>query len=75
MPEAIMSKYVYWREQCKSCTNRQHCLHREQTEDLIRKLSELERNHIGAYGTLKFTCDYFVVDVTTLDMTGHTCGG
>lgn len=70
-----MDKYVYWREQCKSCASRRNCPYRERTEDFIHKLSELERSHIGAYGTLSFNCDYFNVDPTTLDVTGHTCGG
>lgn len=54
--------WIYWKEQCLYCKNRIECEYIDKVKVLIDKLSETEKSVPGVYGTLKWTCDYFVIN-------------
>ena len=54
--------WIYWKEQCLYCKNRIGCEYIDKVKTLIDKLSETEKSVPGVYGTLKWTCDYFIVN-------------
>ena len=54
--------WIYWKEQCKYCSNYENCSYYNKAKELISKLDNIDRHTTGIYGTLKWTCDYFMVD-------------
>jgi hypothetical protein len=57
--------WVYWKERCNYCVNREECKHKEKVLELMDILDDDEKdfclkNHI--YGTLDWKCDYFFFD-------------
>lgn len=54
--------WIYWKEQCKYCQNRIDCQYYDKVQQLIENLYQAEHSVKGAYGTLKWTCDYFYFD-------------
>lgn len=54
--------WIYWKEQCKYCKNRENCEYKKKVSKYIEALASLENLADGVYGTTKFTCDYNVID-------------
>jgi hypothetical protein len=60
--------WVYWKERCNYCVNREECKYKEKVLELMDILDDDEKdfclkNHI--YGTLDWKCDYFFFDDRT----------
>ena len=55
----IDGKWIYWKEQCEYCTNRKVCDYRENVKEYTKKLEAIEAK---VYGSLRFKCDYFILD-------------
>lgn len=54
--------WIYWKEQCNYCSNYKNCSYYNKAQELISKLDNIDRHTTGIYGTLKWTCDYFIAD-------------
>lgn len=54
--------WIYWKDQCKYCQNSTNCNQYDNVQELMEKLSQVDKSVKGAYGTLKWTCDYFYFD-------------
>ena len=54
--------WIYWREECSYCINRKNCQYKDKMIEFKNKLHNLEKETKGIYGSLKFNCDYFMVD-------------
>lgn len=57
-----MNSWVYWKDECDYCAKNKKCQICRQTKDFRGALGTLERNTEKVYGTLKFNCDYFIID-------------
>lgn len=56
------SKYwVYYKEQCKYCLNREECQYKEKVKKYLEALDALDDK--GIYGNTSFWCDYYMLDV------------
>lgn len=55
-----MKYWVYYKEQCKYCLNRERCDYTEKVQAYIEKIEALDSN--GIYGTTAFWCDYYNLD-------------
>lgn len=54
--------WIYWKEECRYCINQNGCEYKRQMINFKTALAYMEKSVKGIYGTLKFNCDYFVVD-------------
>jgi len=54
--------YVYWKEECKICIQREDCPHKEDVKEFKQKLTDLENKFKNVSGSLKFNCDHFSID-------------
>ena len=60
--------WVYWKDQCLYCMNREKCEYKNTVIDYIQRLREFEKNYFticcgqNIYGTTDFWCDYYIVD-------------
>lgn len=54
--------WIYWKEECRYCVNQSNCEYKRQMINFKTALAYMEKSVKGIYGTLKFNCDYFVVD-------------
>ena len=52
--------WIYWKEQCHYCLNRNNCEYKPRMGEYIAALDAIDDH--GVYGSLKFNCDYFCVD-------------
>lgn len=56
-----MQRYwVYYKEQCNYCSNRDICDYKEKVNQYIKELENLDSR--GIYGTTSFWCDYYNLD-------------
>ena len=55
-----MSKWIYWKEQCKYCVNNNPCNYPENKEAMESLIKWEKENRF--YGGLKLMCDYFYLD-------------
>ena len=55
--------WVYWKERCLYCKNKNNCEYKERVAELINKLTEAEKSIPKVYGTLDWKCDYYILDV------------
>ena len=53
---------VYWKDQCRFCTNRMFCKYGDAVELLQARLKVVELETVGCYGTLTFWCEYYKED-------------
>lgn len=61
----VNGKWIYWKEQCKYCSNSFSCVYKETVKDYINNLNSIV--YPGIYGTLNWRCDYFVFDEKKYD--------
>lgn len=54
--------WIYWKEQCEYCKNKEGCEYKNRVQDLIERFSKVESSSPGVYGSLSWKCDYFIVD-------------
>lgn len=68
------NKWVYWKEECDMCSNRTNCEYEENARKYRKDLAKVKSSNV--YGTLKFNCDYFVLDEEKYDKEnpGECCG-
>lgn len=52
--------WVYFKEQCKYCLNREKCDYTKKVKKYIENLDALDSS--GIYGTTTFWCDYYILD-------------
>lgn len=58
--EPVRGEWVYWKEQCEYCMNRNTCPYTENQES-IKSLKQWEKEN-KFWGSLKLICDYYVLD-------------
>ena len=54
--------WIYWKEECRYCVNRNRCEYKRQMIDFKTALVYMKKSLKGIYGTLKFNCNYFLLD-------------
>ena len=54
--------WIYWKEQCLYCKNRINCEYVDNVAKLIENLAITEKSIPNTFGTLKWTCDYFIIN-------------
>lgn len=52
--------WVYYKEQCKYCSNRKGCKYKEKVKKYIDQIESIDNK--GIYGTTSFWCDYYILD-------------
>ena len=57
--------WIYWAEQCEYCKLRNRCEYRRNVEGYIAALRDVDSS--DTYGSLKWNCDYFDIDVEEYD--------
>ncbi len=55
--------WIYWKERCFYCRNKNNCEYKERVAEFINKLTEIEKSMPKVYGTLDWKCDYYVLDI------------
>lgn len=55
-----MKYWIYWKEQCDFCLNRENCEYKEKVKQYMQKIDSLDSK--GIYGTTSFWCDYYNLD-------------
>ena len=55
-----MKYWVYYKEQCEYCLNRERCGYTEKVQAYIEKIEALDSS--GIYGTTACWCDYYNLD-------------
>jgi hypothetical protein len=73
----IENRFVYWKEQCEYCINKNNCESIPAMTDYIHRLERIKP--IGPlWGNLEFKCSYFILDKEEYDMQNpvgwHCCG-
>ena len=58
--EPVRGEWIYWKEQCEYCMNRNTCLYPENQESM-EALKQWEKEN-KFWGSLKLICDYYVLD-------------
>lgn len=58
--EPVRGEWVYWKEQCEYCMNRNACPYPENQESM-EMLKQWEKEN-KFWGSLKLICDYYVID-------------
>lgn len=58
--EQVRGEWIYWKEQCEYCMNRNTCLYPENQESM-EALKQWEKEN-KFWGSLKLICDYYVLD-------------
>lgn len=58
--EPVRGEWIYWKEQCEYCMNRNTCPYPENQES-IEALKQWEKEN-EFWGSLKLICDYYVFD-------------
>lgn len=66
--------YIYWKEQCKYCINKDKCPYQDAVRVLINKLSIIEKSTKNCWGSLKWLCDYFILDTNKYIEESHIEG-
>lgn len=56
----VHGEWVYWKEQCEYCMNRNTCPYPENKESM-EALKQWEKEN-KFFGSLKLICDYYVLD-------------
>ena len=72
----IDNTWIYWKEQCHYCKNNPCCEYKEAMFQYIEDL-EAVKPIKNIYGTLKFICDYFIIDKEKYEKENleyHCCG-
>lgn len=54
--------WVYWKERCLFCKNREDCEYKDRAQELIEKLTQAEKSVPKVYGTVDWKCDYYILD-------------
>ena len=55
--------WIYYKEQCQYCLNRQNCSYIKDVKNYINAISATEKIAKNVYGTTEFKCDYFIFDI------------
>ena len=58
--EPVRGEWVYWKEQCEYCMNRNACPYPE-NQEAMEVLKQWEKEN-KFWGSLKLICDYYVID-------------
>lgn len=58
--EPARGEWIYWKEQCEYCMNRNTCSYPENQESM-EALKQWEKEN-KFWGSLKLICDYYVLD-------------
>ena len=58
--EPVRGEWIYWKEQCEYCMNRNTCPYPENQESM-EALKQWEKEN-KFWGSLKLICDYYVLD-------------
>ena len=58
--EPVRVEWIYWKEQCEYCMNRNTCSYPENQESM-EALKQWEKEN-KFWGSLKLICDYYVLD-------------
>ena len=66
----IENRFVYWKEQCEYCMNKNNCESIPAMMAYIQKLDDVEPvGPLGSvWGSLEFRCDYFIFNKEEYDM-------
>ena len=52
--------WIYWKNECQMCLDRDICPYRKQTENYKKLIASIPNKEV--YGSLSWKCDYFILD-------------
>ena len=69
--ESAINMWVYWKNECKVCLDRNKCSYRKDTEAYKEQISSIKP--INVYGSLSWKCDYFILDEKEVNDEQNCC--